>query len=72
MGDEESVYQEYLRMPLDTVTYRGELYKNRWVVITGRSICHPPPHRHFTYSEFWGRMTEDTALMDRFGPNRSR
>lgn len=62
-------YEAYLSMPLDTHTRRGELYRNGWVVFTGRAFAHPHPHRHYTYKEFLQACIEKGDMAERFTTN---
>lgn len=53
------MYEYYKSMPLDSLTYRGELYPN-YVTITGLSIHHPHPHEHYDLETFIYKLDNDS------------
>lgn len=66
-------YEEYLKSPLATINgnnKKSELYSNLWCIITGRSITHPHPHRHYNFLEFVYYCGQDEKLKKRFLKNK--
>lgn len=51
-------YQLYLSIPLEERGNRSRIYPD-YVVITGRSIIHPHPHRHYTFDEFVDKFDDN-------------
>ena len=52
------LYEYYLSIPLSRPGKLTRIYP-KYVVITGRSIAAPSPHRYFTLSEFIDKMESD-------------
>lgn len=52
------LYQLYLSIPLWTVDTPSRIYP-KYVVITGRSVAAPHPHRHYGFEEFIDKLYED-------------
>ena len=67
-----SAYEEYLKLPKAEVSGENkivELYENNWCIMTGRSIVHPHPHRHYTLIEFAYSLGKKPKLYERFFEN---
>ena len=60
MNDLQLFYY-YQTIPLTTIHKSTRIYP-KYVVITGRSISHPHPHRHYTFEEFMDKLNEDPNL----------
>lgn len=58
-------YEEYLKLPKSGFS-ETELYANGWYIMTGMSIIHPHPHRHYTFLEFVYWCGKDENLYNRF------
>jgi len=59
-------YQEYSSMPNYVRNSKNELYENGWVILTGRSIVSPHPHRKYTLNEFISECGRNEKLKNRF------
>lgn len=62
----EEKYQKYLEIPKfgrnDFSTYKVNIYKYDWCVLTGLSIISPHPHRYYTFEEFVEKCKTDEQL----------
>ena len=70
--DIKKAYAEYLKLPKATIrgeNKSAEMYKEHWCVFTGRSFCHPNPHRHYTLIEFAFWLGKNQSLHKRFMSN---
>jgi hypothetical protein len=52
------LYEYYLSIPLTRPGKRTRIYP-KYVVITGRAISAPHPHRHYSFEEFIDKLNED-------------
>ena len=52
------LYNLYKTIPLASRLEHSRIYPN-YVVITGRAICYPHPHRYFTFEEFVDKLYTD-------------
>ena len=52
------LYELYCSIPKWTVGNPSRIYP-KYVVITGRSIIAPHPHRHYSFEEFVDKLNED-------------
>lgn len=62
-------YDECLKLPKAECcgpNKNAEIYVNKWYIITGRSITHPTPHRHYTFLEFVYWCGKDEKLYKKF------
>lgn len=59
-------YAKYMLMPLASISESSpsEIYSRYYVVLTGRAIIHPHPHRHFTLKEFEDKMLNDATFKE--------
>ena len=53
-------------MPNYVRNSKNELYENGWVILTGRSIVSPHPHRKYTLDEFISECGRNEKLKNRF------
>ena len=65
-------YKKYLDLPLATIQSETEIYRHMWVILTGRSIVSPHPHRHYTLIEFAYWCGKNQTLYDRFLGGRKK
>jgi alpha-D-ribose 1-methylphosphonate 5-phosphate C-P lyase len=57
------LYSLYLSIPLSRPGRLTRIYP-KYVVITGRSIMAPSPHRYFSFSEFVDKLETDPEFRD--------
>lgn len=55
------LYELYCSIPKWTVDYPSRIYP-KYVVITGRAISAPHPHRHYSFEEFVDKLNEDSEF----------
>jgi hypothetical protein len=60
MNDLQLFYY-YQTIPLTTIHKNTWIYP-KYVVITGRSIFHPHPHRHYNFEEFLDKLYSDSEF----------
>lgn len=61
--DTIQLYSFYLSIPLSKPGKLTRIYP-RYVVITGRSIAAPSPHRYLSFSEFVDKLESDPEFKD--------
>ena len=62
-----NAYNDYLSTPdYKRMSTQNELYENGWIILTGRSIVSPHPHRKYTLEEFVFQCSKDDDLKNRF------
>ena len=59
--NDKQLYSLYLSIPLARPGKLSRIYP-RYVVITGRSISAPSPHRHYSFDEFLDKLYSDTEF----------
>lgn len=57
------LYSLYLSIPLSRPGNLTRIYP-KYVVITGRSIAAPSPHRYLSFSEFIDKLEADPEFKD--------
>lgn len=57
------LYSLYLRIPLSRPGRLTRIYP-KYVVITGRSVAAPSPHRYLSFSEFVDKLETDPKFRD--------
>ena len=57
------LYELYKSIPLKEIGKPSRIYP-KYVVITGRSIISPHPHRHYTFEEFIDKLYEDAEFKE--------
>jgi len=64
-------FDKYSLMPLAKMSEKekSEIYQKGYVVVTGRAIVHPNPHRHYTLCEFKEKWESDTEFKEFFSSN---
>ena len=57
------LYNLYLSIPLCELDKPSRIYPH-FVKITGKSFCHPHPHRHYYFNEFVDKLLENTLFKE--------
>ena len=61
--DIRQLYSLYLSIPLSRPGRLTRIYP-KYVVITGRSVAAPSPHRHLSFSEFVDKLETNPEFED--------
>lgn len=61
--DVNQLYSLYLSIPLSRPGKLTRIYP-KYVVITGRSVAAPSPHRYFSFSEFIDKLETNPEMRD--------
>lgn len=59
------LYNLYLSIALPTIYNRTSKIYPKYVVITGLSMVHPHPCRHFSFSEFVDKLEENREEIEK-------